>query len=536
MYELRLEKQTISEILAKNFSEYFLPSIQREFVWDEDDIKELIESILKGYPIGIIIMFKTELDFPSIPIIDTTEKNTNKEKYYILDGQQRLTSLLLIRDKWELKRNGEIIKRTPIFFNPDDKKLRIKGKREYGYDFASLVNMCIFRETPKEYLQKTLEYIRKNFLDRPIAFYIIEVKKTETAQKEIYKDMAQIFTRINKAGVRLGNLEMFLSFFASASVGKDDINKLHKELNHLYSMDLEPIIRFVFSNLKLSQHQISKIESFNKALEEIEREYNDTQIKEIINNSKKSITVVMELLKNSLGITNTQILPSENVLVPLFKYVYNKKIEHISQLPDEEIRKMIKWFILASYHGLYSSKTDTRLENDFAIIDNSVSFPLENLLESMYEKIKTKTIEEKDFKNIDINILRGVAGKKYLFILYILLVKNNATDWTGFPLAHKLSYDIVKHHIFPKDELKERDEKEENINHIGNLTFIDKGKNEELQNILPEKYLQDLDPDVLQKHFIPDDKKLWKIDNYDSFLDERTNLIWQAFESFMKSL
>jgi uncharacterized protein with ParB-like and HNH nuclease domain len=92
--------------LGKDFSEYLLPSIQREFVWDEDDIKQMIESILNGYPIGIITIFKTDLEFPSTPLIDvnTKEKNTN-EKFYILDGQQRLTSLLMIREKWRIKRN-----------------------------------------------------------------------------------------------------------------------------------------------------------------------------------------------------------------------------------------------------------------------------------------------------------------------------------------------------------------------------------------------------------------------------------------------
>ncbi len=111
MYEPKLERPTISEIFEYDFSKYFLPSIQREFVWDEDDIKEMIESLLNGYPIGIITIFKTDLEFPSIPLVDPAANSAKKEevneRLYVLDGQQRLTSLLLIRENWKIKRNGE---------------------------------------------------------------------------------------------------------------------------------------------------------------------------------------------------------------------------------------------------------------------------------------------------------------------------------------------------------------------------------------------------------------------------------------------
>jgi len=535
MYEPKLEKQTISEILGKDFAGYFLPSIQRDFVWDEDDIKEMIVSLLNGYPIGIITIFKTDLEFPATPLIDTQEKSVS-EKFYVLDGQQRLTSLLMIRENWKFKRNGEMIERAPILYNPDDKKLRVKGKRITGQDFANLVNMCTFRETPKPHLQKTLEYLKKSFLDRPVAFYIVEVKKNGKSDEEIYNDMAQIFTRINRAGIRLGNLEMFLSFFASASVGKDEIIKLHKELNRKYSMDLEPAIRFVFSNLGLSQHQISKIESFKKAIKDIKEKYKAEEIKEIIENSDKAILIVMDLLKDILGISTTQILPSETALVPLFQHSYNRKIGNVSEISNSEKNDMIKWFILASYHGLYSSRTNTRLESDLKIVkeaDNS--FPAEKLLNSMNEKVKITTINENDFKKNDINILRGTAGKKYLFILHALLAKNDATDWTGNLITEKAISEIARHHIFPKEELREIQD-EININHIGNLTFIDKGINEGLQNTPPKEYLQNFEPDVLQKHFIPTDRNLWIIDNYDDFLDKRIELMWNSISKFMKSL
>jgi len=528
MYEPKLERLTISEILSKDFSEYVLPLIQREYVWDADDVKEMIESLLNGYPIGIITLVKTDIDLPSIPLIDersenSTEKNTANEKYYILDGQQRLTSLLLLRDGWKIKRLGQPIEITPIFYNPDDNKLRVKGKRPVGHDFSSLIRQAMFKEPPEQYLRKVLEHLRNNFLNRPLAFYIIEVKKGAKTDEELYADMAEIFTRINRAGIRLGNLEMFLSFFASASLGKEEITKLHKEMNDKYFMDLEPIIRFVFSNLGLSQSQISKVESFKKAMHDIRNEYSREEVVNIIEKCKQSIISTMDILHAELGITSTQILPSETALIPLFQYVYQKE----GNLKVEP--SLINWFVLASFNGVYSSRTDTRLEDDLRIVKNAKDdFPFHDLLKSMRAKINKDEITKGDF-NIDTNILRGNVGKKYLFLLYILLHKNNATDWAGRPLGEKKFNQLARHHIFPKDCLRDKGEDEIMINHLGNLTFIDQNVNEELQNSLPEEYLSEYDEQILEKHFIPTDRELWKVDNYSKFIDRRMDLLWDKY-------
>jgi hypothetical protein len=390
----------------------------------------------------------------------------------------------------------------------------------------------MFKESAEPYLRKTLEYLRKNFLDRPIAFYVIEIKKGIKSEEEIYQDMAEIFTRINRAGIRLGNLEMFLSFFASASLGKEEITKLHNEMNNKFMMDLEPIIRFVFSNLGLTQSQISKVQSFRKAMEDIKNKFRRDDIVEIIEKCKKAIVSTMDVLHKCLGITSTQILPSETVLVPLFQYMYQN--QGGGKLA---IDSMVKWFILASFNGLYSSRTDSRLEDDLKIIKEkgTDTLPLKDLLQSMREKINKDEITEGDFKNIDINILRGNVGKKFVFILYVLLHRNGATDWAGRPISERNFNELARHHIFPKEDLRSRGVDEIMRNHLGNLTFIDRNINEELQNRSPEDYLGEYEQ-VLEKHFIPTDRQLWKMENYEKFVDKRMDLLWEKYYSVFSSI
>lgn len=79
-----------------------IPTIQRQFVWDAEDVRDLIDSIVNGYPIGAIIIWEPTTEFPSAPLLGGDEKDTRR---YVLDGQQRLTALsLLMNGGWQIQR------------------------------------------------------------------------------------------------------------------------------------------------------------------------------------------------------------------------------------------------------------------------------------------------------------------------------------------------------------------------------------------------------------------------------------------------
>ena len=90
-----VEKKEIKEIIIElEAGKYVLPSFQRQYVWDEDDIKDLIDSIINNYPIGTIILWKpshlslVDIDPFSKPLIDTPNSKLS-EAFYVIDGQQR---------------------------------------------------------------------------------------------------------------------------------------------------------------------------------------------------------------------------------------------------------------------------------------------------------------------------------------------------------------------------------------------------------------------------------------------------------------
>ena len=96
--DISVDKKMLSEVMSDWSNALRIPVIQRDFVWNAEDIKELLDSIVRGYPIGSIILWETKGKFPSSPLIDSKKSLTMPVPLYVLDGQQRLTSLLLAKE------------------------------------------------------------------------------------------------------------------------------------------------------------------------------------------------------------------------------------------------------------------------------------------------------------------------------------------------------------------------------------------------------------------------------------------------------
>ena len=123
---LVVEKKKISEILGPWIETLRIPVVQREFEWDEDKIKLLVDSIVNSYPIGTIILWETYDEVPYSMIVGDEERNNIDGPFrYVIDGQQRLLSMMLLANSWKISRGGEKIEREPISYNPSSGEFRI---------------------------------------------------------------------------------------------------------------------------------------------------------------------------------------------------------------------------------------------------------------------------------------------------------------------------------------------------------------------------------------------------------------------------
>ena len=538
-----VDKKAIEELIPELESgKYILPSFQRRWEWDEDDIKDLIDSIINNYPIGTVILWKPssipsgEIDPFSKPLIDADGKNSNKT-FYVIDGQQRLTSLLLLFNDWEILRGGKGTKcEIPITYNPANKKF-YKSKTR-GINLSNLIkafwlkdtNMLrkLMDETPNDQFNEMNEKIGR-ILRYKIPIYVMN---THEENEDTFLDMAEAFIRVNRYGVRIGNLELMLSFLAGAISGdlKEKVYELYEPLYDTFEIELQPVIRFAFSNFGLKQTQISKVNQFKANIKRIK---GVSSKDEIFDGCKSALDLTIELIKEKTGISNSRLLPSQIPLITIASYFYHRRISSVENISKDDFKNIINWFIIASFNGYYSSTTDTKLDEDIEVVKSNGNFPFDKLVENMKRRKAKVKISENDIKRgLAINVLRR-EGRAHLFMLYILLVKKESDNWNGKLLSQSSLTELARHHIFPKDYLEKElsiddpDDRATIINNLGNITFIHKDINSEIGDDSPEKYMKKY-IESAKKHFISTDESLWKLDQYRTHLDYRVKEIHRS--------
>lgn len=541
-----VDKKAIEDLLPELESgKYILPSFQRRWEWDEDDIKDLIDSIINNYPIGTLILWRPsdgssgETDSFSKPLIDVDVKKLS-EVFYVIDGQQRLTSLLLLFKDWKIIRGGEEVKcEIPITYNPTNKKF-YKSKTR-GIDLSNLIKAFWLKDT--DMLRKLMDETpsdqfedMKEKISRVLRYKMpIYVMNTYEENEDTFLNMAEAFIRVNRFGVRIGNLELMLSFLAGAISGdlKRKVYELYEPLYNVFEIELQPVIRFAFSNFGLKQTQISKVNQFKANIERI-KNVPPEETEGVFNKCKSAMNLTIEFLKQNLGISNSRLLPSQIPLITIASYLYHRDISKLEDIDIDDCKDIISWLIIANFNGYYSSTTDTKLDEDIEVAKSTDSrFPVNKLIENMKKRKAKIKISESDIKRgLTINVLRR-EGRAYLFILYILLVKKEADNWNGKLLNQSPLTELARHHIFPKDylenELKIDDpyDREILINNLGNITFIHKDINSEIGDDPPDKYMGKY-VESSKKHFISKDESLWKLEQYQTHLDYRVKEIYRG--------
>ena len=520
-----------------------IPTIQRQFVWDAEDVRDLIDSIVSGYPIGAIIIWEPSSSFPSAPLLGADDGDSRR---YVLDGQQRLTALsLMMNGGWQIQRGEKLIRTSAISYVPETGKFYMSEKK--GIDVSLIVRAALADPDSLTKLQKNHSAVFKKVIDQvgsKIVGYQLPmyVLKTDSANDEsTYERIAEIFTRVNSAGVKIGNLEMFLSFFAAAfpRKEKDRIIELHEKWSESFELDLEPLVRFVFSRMEMTQGQITKLSSFRRAIETLRERYKSKpkEISSILDRAETAVAVVLHLLATDLGIATSQFVPSQNALLPLFDFAFTRGFSSREDISDRNRRHMSYWLLVGSFNGIYSSSPNGKIEEDLSIIRSGKgAFPLGDLLKAMKGRPpRANAIDRSALTDERYNVLRGRAGREYLMLMDVLLHRKHATNWAGKDIV---SEDAAIHHIFPREFLKDQGEtRDEYINCLGNLAFIDPGINSEIGDTAPEDYFKNYrSADIFAQHMIPDDPKLWKFDKYEKFLDARLKLMWKETDAILKQL
>ena len=548
-----------------------LPEMQRKYVWKASQVRDLFDSLYKGYPSGAILLWDATEDVPLQQFAVGQKDNPIHSAKLLLDGQQRLTSLSAVLrgepvtvrrrkrpiellfnldhpekvDEFDEIDDDDLIEDDIDFVDEeDDENLfsdddidevqkRIRNStfivRAFNMDnypnwipvsevFTSSDNTKIIKSAGVCNMDDPRFTLYNDRLTRLRAIKDYQYRLDILEKNLTYDEVTEIFVRVNSLGTRLRGSDLALAqitakWRGSLSTFQEFENKCVEEK---FPLEIGLIVR----NLVVTATSQSKF----KTVTNISKE----KLQENWDISKKGIEFALNFLKYNCGITSPT-LYSSSLLIANISYV---AIKNNFKLTNQQSEKLKQWTLIANAKGRYSrSSSESILDQDIAVTRDGGS------VDDLISKL------ESQFGRLDIQAtdLVGSNQRSSLFrTLFIALEKDGAQDWAtslkisldSSGLQNKLQY----HHIFPKAVLKSKFKKRE-IDDLANLAFIGGKTNREISNKEPIKYLpkmiKEYGKDVFVKHLIPLDEELYKIENYPKFLEVRRGLITKRLNEIL---
>lgn len=510
-----------------------LPKFQRPYVWRQPDVRDLMRSLYKGYPVGNLLVWNTQSSSDDVKGIVQLAPGINK---LLLDGQQRVTSLYgIIRGRKPDFSDADPKSFLHLHFNVEEETFEFRSAKmqndplwipvtdlmqsENGaFDFAQRF------ETEKQF-----EYVgRLNKITqlKNKTFYVDAVSNEDMT----LDDVVEIFNKVNSGGRTLSKGDLALAKISAYwPEARETMQSRFDEWQangysiNEYQYKFDWLLRCI--NAVLTGH--SDFAELNR------RNLTATDIQFGLRTAKKHIDSALNLLEWRLGLDHRQVLGSPNAF-PAIVRLFQKQNEFSS---DEARDKFLYWYVHAMFWGRYSGAVETAIRQDLQAIDSNDNDAVSALIEQLQHMRGSLRVEPRDLAGYN-------RGDRFYSLLYMLtriygtrdLAKNIGLR-TGL---HGEDYQLELHHVFPKSKLREfgyLPQKEANA--VANFTFLFKKTNRTISAKLPEDYFpryEAMHPGVLKSHWIPMDENLWKIKNYREFLNERRKLLADAANDFLDQL
>ena len=518
-----------------------LPEFQREYVWTRDQAKQLLVSLIRGYPTGSVLFWKT--DNPPDIKNSAVEKDKIGSTTVILDGQQRLTTLYLFtQNAIPPYYRAEDIRDDPRGLHVDlDSGQFLYYTRQLmeGSPTWVSVTSCfdgskidVFRIAQvKAGSDDDAFLLAQRFNDRLTALRNITVQdypvQTVPTSATI-TDAIDVFDRVNSLGTKLSDAELALAHITGTwpHARREMKARIDELRTQRFNFDLTFMVRSLTGVVR------------RRALFETIHGANREELEAGWKQLSKLLSYLTTVLPGWAFIHSTDDLNTTNVLVPALVYLaaHDGKFER-----ERDLNDWIHWMYAASTWARYTSQTDQRLDHDISLIVRT-PHPWGELLDAIIDQRGRIDVKAADLEG------RGPLHPLYR-MTYVLAKSNGAVDWfNGLPLdvMKGSTYSIQSHHIFPqailyRDGGYEPDNHlhRQMVNEIANRAFLTGPTNLGISDQPPVQYLAEVEaqfPGALQKQFIPLDRSLWRLENYQSFLAHRRELIAIAFNGRMASL
>lgn len=505
-----------------------IPKFQREFVWSKEQTAKLIDSIMKGFPVGTFTYWETtdELrhakDVGNVQLPSTPKGQLAR---YILDGQQRITSLYAVRKGAIFRKDdGHEIHYKDISIDldsdpdtDDEVVSAIMDRSKGSISVYDLLNLSI----------ENLVEGYKNYIGR-ISTYKERLENYDFSTIIIGNaypiDIAtEVFTRINTGGTELQLFEIMVAKTYSED-RNFDLSKEYDELIHSENGSSKDLAAASYETIPPAT--VLQCVSICLGPEVRRRDILRLDREEFIeswDSVKEAIFLAVGFLRKSLRIPASKLLPYNAILVPLTYFFFKR--EKPSKRQSELLSEYFWWTSLSQRFSsaVESSLAADRRRMDSVLDQKSPDYRGEEV------KLKAKDLAEQTFST-------GNAVCKAILCLYAYFRPKSFDTGDSVIVDNSWLSRIDSknyHHFFPRAYLKRKKYEEWYANSIVNITIVDDHLNKrQIRAQAPSKYMRkfarcnkDLEG-TMKTHLIGDlgEFGVWE-DNYDEFVSRRAQLV-----------
>lgn len=566
------ETKSIKDILDNiNRGEIYLPAIQRKYVWNDDQITRLLDSIMLGYPIGTFLFWKVkkaiinDKEYSMYEFIkDYHDRDMNKNPpapqpfpnpgdetmWAILDGQQRLTSLYIAlqgsmsrklpRKRWN---NDDAFPKKELYFDLSSEKI---DDDDITYNFKFLTNEEVKKNKDngiwykvKDILKYSTEDLTKVILDsdfatNEVAIYNFSLLHTRLVRDDIINyfevvddsidSVLDIFVRVNSGGTVLSKTDLLFSTIVSHwNDARDKIDDLLSEINGIgkgFKFTNDFIMRTCLYLLDMSV--TLKVETFKK----------DSVLKikdnwEKISNSIKSTAKLL----NEFGFNSENII-SYVAVIPIVYYIYNGG-DYKESINKIELRKYIVIAQLKQIFGTATNSALTSIRKAMKKAPND-SFSMENLNKIRFTGDRTLLYDEEE-----IDAMFDTYEKDaYTFMILSLLYPELNYDEIEFHQDHmhphaSFEEENLNNLILPNNNVIDENKKEEwrrRRNTLANLQLLEGSKNEHKNAISLIDWLEEYGEENVK--YLPKDVS-YDLSNFEEFMIKRQELMSKELKKLL---
>ena len=539
-----------------------LPEMQRQYVWRSTRVRDLLDSLYRGYPSGVILLWETDEEVALQAMAVDQQTNPYQTTRLLLDGQQRLTSLSAVIRGEPVNVRG---RKRPIdiLFNlehPDELTAPTEVNEEYDAEAESDETDASDDELQERFKQMTFVVSTKKLESNPQWVKVSDVFKSSSNSQflkragitslddpkaDIYQQRLDKLRAIKRYVYRMDVLERSLSY--------DEVTEIFVRVNSLGA-------KLRSSDLALAQitarwkNSLSTFQAFQLECKEAGFDFElGIHLKNLVamatgqsrfksvgslslarlhkawDEAKKGMNFALNFLRSNVGVDSPALLSSPFIAIAISYFGHSRNY----QISPEDSKLLRYWILSANAKGRYSrGSSETLLDQDIASIRDGKT--VHHLIDRLRNQVGLLEINPEE--------LSGRNQRSALFKTMFLAFRSaGAKDWysnLSISLDHSgAQHKLEFHHIFPKALLRKAGYQPRDADDISNLAFIAGKTNRRISDKAPEKYLPPLVAEIGREVFeaqqIPLEEHLLETSSYKEFLCARRQLIAARINAYI---